>query len=112
VFYRAARAEGLTIRFATAPFVFENELPERATLGYQLYIHYWHGNSAYLSSVESGVSRGRMFLHGVASLVRGGLRPFHRLLTGKAPQWRYGLAMVLHAVGKLVGSLGIRVDHR
>jgi succinoglycan biosynthesis protein ExoM len=112
VFYRAARAEGLTIRFATTPFVYENELPERATFGYQLYIHYWHGNSSYLASVESGASRGRMFLHGGASLVRAVLRPFQRLVTGKSPQWRYGLAMMLHAVGKLVGALGMRVDHR
>lgn len=112
VFFRAARAEGLKIRFATAPFVYENELAERANLRYQLYIHYWHGNSAYLSSVKSGTPRWRMFIHGVASLGRALLRPVQRLARGQTPQWRYGLASVLHAVGKLAGSLGVQVDHR
>ena len=36
--------------------------------GYQLYVYFWHGNSAALSCIESGMSRGRMFVHGAASL--------------------------------------------
>ncbi len=112
VFFRAARAEGLKIRFAAASFVYENEPAERATFGYQLYIHYWHGNSAYLSSVKSGVPRGRMFIHGLASLCRAIFRPVRRLASGQTPQWRFGLASVLHALGKLAGSFGVHVKHR
>ena len=112
VFFRAARAAGLTIRFSEQGFVYENESAERSTLGYQFYVYFWHGNSAALSCIESGMSRPRMFVHGAASLVRALGRPVGRLLRGKSPQLRFGLAQVLHAVGKLLGTFGVRIDHR
>lgn len=112
VFFRSAKAAGLTIHFSEQGFVYENESAERATLGYQLYVYFWHGNSAALSCIESGMSRPRMFVHGVASLVRALGRPIGRLLGGKSPQLRFGLAQVLHAVGKLLGTFGIRIEHR
>jgi succinoglycan biosynthesis protein ExoM len=112
VFFRAAKAAGLSIRFSEQAFIYENESAERATLGYQLYAYFWHGNSAALSCIESGMSRGRMFVHGVASLGRALGRPIGCLLRGKSPQLRFGLAQVLHAVGKLLGTFGIRIEHR
>jgi glycosyltransferase involved in cell wall biosynthesis len=112
VFFRAARAAELNIRFSKEGFVYENEPPERATFGYQLYVHFWHGNSAALGCIESGMKRSRMLIHGGASLVRAVGRPLARLLGGKQPQLRYGLAQVLHATGKLLGSVGVRVEHR
>ena len=112
VFFRAAKAAGLSIRFSEQGFVYENESAERATLGYQLYVYFWHGNSASLSCIESGMSRPRMFVHGAASLVRASGRPFGRMLRGEKPQLRFGLAQVLHAVGKLLGTFGVRIEHR
>lgn len=112
VFFRAARAAGLRIHYAAKAFVYENESPARATLGYQLYIHYWHGNSSYHSSIESGASRARMAVHGIASLVRAVARPLRQVAQGKAPQLRYGLASMMHASGKLIGLAGVRVKHR
>jgi hypothetical protein len=112
VFFRAARAAGLTIRFSKSGFVYENEPPERATFGYQLYVHFWHGNSAALACIESGMKRSRMFVHGGASLARALARPAMRLMHGKSPQLRYGLAQLLHASGKLLGSAGVRIEHR
>jgi succinoglycan biosynthesis protein ExoM len=112
VFFRAAKAAGLSMRFSTKGFVYENELPERATFGYQLYVHLWHGNSAALACIESGMKRGRMLVHGGASLGRAAFRPIARLATGKKPQLRYSLARLLHASGKILGSAGVRIDHR
>ena len=112
VFFRAAKAAGLSISFCEQGFVYENEAAERATLGYQLYVYFWHGNSAALSCIESGMSRTRMFVHGAASLVRALGRPVGRLLRGQTPQLRFGLAQVLHSVGKLLGTFGVRIDHR
>lgn len=112
VFFRAAKAAGLTMRFSKQGFVYENELPERATFGYQLYVHLWHGNSAALSCIESGMKRSRMLAHGAASLGRAAVRPVARLIKGKKPQLRYGLAELLHASGKILGSAGVRIDHR
>ena len=93
VFFRAACAEGLTIRFSQRGFVYENEPPSRATWGYQLYLFFWHGNSSYVSSVGSGVSPFKMFLHGANSFVQALLRPIIRGLRGEKPQLRYSLAL-------------------
>ena len=112
VFFRAAHAAGLRIRFSQDGFVYENEPMERATFGYQLYVHFWHGNSAALACVENGMKRWRVFVHGTASLIRAGVRPVNRLLRGQKPQLRFCLAQILHATGKLLGSAGVRIDHR
>lgn len=112
VFFRAAHAAGLQIRFSAAGFVYENEPLERATYSYQLYVHFWHGNSAALACIESGMKRSRMFVHGGASFIRACLRPISRIVRGEEPQLRFWLAQVLHATGKIVGSTGLRVNHR
>ena len=112
VFFRAAKAAGLSIRYSERAFVYENEPADRATLAYQLYVHFWHGNSAALASIESGAKRTRMVVHGGASLARAVARPGARLLTGKKPQLRFCFAQVLNAVGKLLGSVGVRIEHR
>jgi succinoglycan biosynthesis protein ExoM len=112
VFFRAARAAGLAIRFSEQGFVYENEPADRATFGYQLYIYLWHGNSAALSCIESGMKPSRMFVHGAASLARAVARPVARLLRGEKPQLRFALAEVLHAAGKMLGTVGVRIDHR
>jgi glycosyltransferase involved in cell wall biosynthesis len=112
VFFRAARAAGLTIRFSERGFIYENESAERATFGYQLYVYFWHGNSAALACIESGMHRWRMFIHGGASLARALTRPVMRVVRGEKPQLRFCLAQMLHAAGKLLGSVGVRIDHR
>ena len=112
VFFRAARAAGLSIRYAESAFVYENEAADRATFAYQMYVYFWHGNSAALSSIQSGMSHSRMFIHGAASFARALARPVLRLTQGRPPQLRFALAQTLHSTGKLIGTLGVRVDHR
>lgn len=112
VFYRAARAAGLEIRFVADASVYENEPPARATLGYQLYAYFWHGNSACLTMLEHGTNRWRMLVHAGASLMRATARPLQRLGQGKKPQLRFCLAQTLHALGKFAGLCDIRVSHR
>jgi glycosyltransferase involved in cell wall biosynthesis len=112
VFFRAAKAAGLSVRFSKSGYVYENEPAERATFGYQLYVHLWHGNSAALSCIESRMSRARMLVHGGASLGRAVLRPVARIVRGQKPQLRYALAQVLHGSGKILGSLNVRINHR
>lgn len=112
VFFRTCREAGLKIRFSEKGFVYENEPADRATFGYQLYAYLWHGNSSYVASVMTGVPRWRMFVHGCASLGRALIRPISRLARGQSPQLRYGLALSLHATGKMLGPLGVRLDHK
>ena len=112
VFFRAARAAGLHIRFSKKAFVYENEPADRATFAYQLYVYFWHGNSAALACIESGMKPTRMFIHGAASLARALVRPLARLAKGRSPQLRFALAQVLHAIGKMLGTAGVRIEHR
>jgi succinoglycan biosynthesis protein ExoM len=112
VFYRAARAAGLRIRYSQRACVYENEPPSRANLAYQLRLFFWHGNSSYVASVRSGVRPTRMLLHGASSFARALLRPIIRVSRGQRPQLRYCLASVLHAAGNIIGPLGVRVGHR
>ena len=111
VFFRTARAKGLRIHFAKNAIMFENEPPSRTTLSYQLRRFFWHGNSSYVSSVATGVHPARMLLHGIASLLRALGRPLKRLVKGTSPQFRYSLASVLEAIGKIIGYFGVRVRH-
>ena len=112
VFYRAAHGAGLRIHYSERACVYENEPLSRANLAYQLRLFLWHGNSTYVACVRSGVPVSRMLLHGATSLARALLRPIVRVSRGQRPQLRYCLAAVLHAVGNMLGPLGIRVDHR
>jgi succinoglycan biosynthesis protein ExoM len=112
VFYRGAHAAGLRIHYSDRAVVYENQPPARATLTYQLRCFFWHGNSSYVTSVRSGVHPFRLFLHGANSLRQALLRPIGRACRGYRPQLRYCLASVLHALGKIIGPLGIRVRHR
>jgi len=112
VFFRAARAAGLRIHYSQRACVYENEPPSRANLPYQLRVFFWHGNSTYIACVRSGIPPGRMVLHGIASLGRALLRPMVRLSKGQRPQLRYCAASMLHAIGNLLGPLGVKVDHR
>jgi glycosyltransferase involved in cell wall biosynthesis len=112
VFFRAARAAGLRIRYSSKGYVYENEQPSRATFGYQLYAYLWQGNSSYHTCVQSGRPAWRMFVHGCASLARALLRPVARIVRGQPPQWRYCLALAFEGIGKLLGPLGVHMDHR
>lgn len=112
VFYRAAKAEGLRIHFSRAGFVYENEPATRANLRYQLRLFFWHGNSTYVTSVTTGTPPARAFLQGLASLARALARPWVRVFSGRTPQLRFCLASSLHAVGRIIGPLGIRIDHK
>ena len=112
VFYRSAHAAGLKIHYSKRAFVYENEPPSRATFAYQLRLFLWHGNSSYVTSIRTGVRPYRMFLHGANSMGKALLRPLLRIARGQRPQLRYCLASILHAFGKMIGPLGVRLDHR
>jgi hypothetical protein len=112
VFYRTAHEAGLKIRYSRRAIVYSNEPQSRATLAYQLRLFLWHGNSSYVTSVSTGVRPSRMFLHGANSMRKALVRPLSRLARGQRPQLRYCLASSLHALGKMVGPFGVRLDHR
>jgi succinoglycan biosynthesis protein ExoM len=111
VFYRAAHTCGLRIYYSQRASVYENEPPTRATFAFQLRWYFWHGNSSYVASIRSGVPPHRLFLHGVNSLRLALLRPLVRVGRGQSPQLRYCIAEVLHAIGKMIGPLGIEIRH-
>jgi len=112
VFYRAAHAAGLRICYSQRASVFENEPKARATLAYQLRAHYWHGNSSYVASVHSGATPLHCFLYGLKSFILAFARPIIRVCRGQRLQLRYWLASMMHAIGMIMGPIGIRAEHR
>lgn len=112
VFYRAAKAAGLRIHFARYAIVYEKLPPERTTLGYQLRKFFWHGNSSYVTMVDSGVRPARVFVHAINNMRRALARPVARGLSGHPPHLRYCLASTLHSLGMMLGVVGLRVRHR
>ena len=112
VFFRAAHAAGLRICFSKRAVVHEDEPASRANLAYQLRLFLWHGNSSYVTSTHNGVTPAKMFLHGAKSMVLALGHPIGRMARGRPPQLRYALALTLHAAGKLIGPLGVRIDHK
>jgi succinoglycan biosynthesis protein ExoM len=112
VFYKRNVAAGMHIHYARAAVVHEVVGSDRATLRYQLRHQYWLGNSEYVTNTESGhAGRVRMLLRGCRRLVGALARPFARVARRQRPQWRWTLAVVLRALGIIVGAAGVRVDH-
>lgn len=111
VFFAAARASGLRIRFSRGAIVFENEPADRLTFRYQLRRYFWHGNSSYVTLRRNGVGPMRMIVHGGQSFLRGLTYSASRVVRGKPPHFRFGLALLADATGKLLGSLGYRANH-
>jgi hypothetical protein len=111
VFYSAARAAGLRIHYSQRAIVYENEPPSRTTLSYWLRAFFWFGNTSCVTSVRTGTRPFCLLLRGANSLRKALTRPIVRLFRGERPQMRYTLASILYAIGMMIGSLGIRVNH-
>jgi succinoglycan biosynthesis protein ExoM len=112
VFYKRNVAAGMRIHYARDAVVYEVVGGDRATLRYQLRHQYWLGNSEYVTNTESGhAGRVRMVLRGGRRLAAALPRPLVRVARRQPSQWRWSLAVVLRALGMIVGAAGIRVDH-
>lgn len=112
VFYRAASNAGLRIRFARAGAIWGNESADRATFAHQIRYRFWLGNTEFITNSYFGdTSRAKLFLRGIKRLFGALGRPISRLLCGKKPQFRYGVASVAWAIGLISGSLGLKNYH-
>jgi succinoglycan biosynthesis protein ExoM len=104
---------GVDRRFAAKALVHEQVPEARATLGYQLRRRFWYGNTEAVTSIASGnASRARMVAGGLKKSALGAVHPVRRLVAGGSAQWRFGLSEVLRGVGRVLGALGYKVDHR
>jgi hypothetical protein len=112
VFFRTAHAAGLRIHHSSRALVFENEPPARVTLGYQLRLFFWHGNSSYITCARRGDRPIRIFAHGGKRVLGALKRPVVRLARGEPPQLRYSLASALWGLGAMSGFVGLRVAHK
>jgi succinoglycan biosynthesis protein ExoM len=112
VFFHEIARSGHTIRFARNALMYENEDEDRLTLRYQLRRFFWYGNTSVQTSLQKGVKRGKLTLHGFATIARAAAEPFSRIAGGQKPQMLYALARVCEGAGKLAGVVGIRVNHK
>lgn len=112
VFFRSAVKDGLSIVFAPDAAVRGHEPVERCTLRYQLRLHYWIGNSEWVTNRYLGqANRPWWVLRACKAYVLAAARPARQVVCGRPPQFRYALAAGARATGMLVGALGHRVDH-
>lgn len=113
MFFHDLHAAGVRHHFAAGARVDEMVPASRATLGYQLRRRYWYGNTEAVTTIGSGSSsRARVAASGVKTAVLGAARPLRRRLSGESAQWRFALSEVLRGVGRVLGAVGIKVDHR
>lgn len=111
VFFKLARAKGMKICFSHAAIVYENQPADRLTFQYQLRRYFWHGNSSYVTQSRTGLSYGRLLVHASMSLLRGASYSPARLMKGKPPHFRLGLALVAEGAGKMAGAFGAKIKH-
>lgn len=113
MFLHQAQALGSRMVHAAAAVVRERLPTERTGLAYHLRRRWWYGNTEAVTSIASGrASRPRMAARGAKLAILGGIRPLRRALRGERPQLRYGLSEVLRGAGCILGSVGIKLDHR
>ncbi len=104
---------GIDRRFASHAIVREELTAARATLRYQLRRRFWFGNTESVTSIENGrASRVRMFVSGARQCLRAVLGPFTRLARGGSPWWRFAASELLRGIGRMLGAVGIVIDHR
>lgn len=110
VFFFDLHENDITHVFASKAVVREQVPVERSTLRYQLRRAYWYGNTQAVTTQYAGTSsRPRLFV--------GGLKRALVALRWFVPSngrwaWRYGTAELLGGVGRSLGAVGVRLDHR
>jgi hypothetical protein len=96
MWFRAAVTAGATMRYAADAVVREIIPPSRTKLRYLLRRALWYGNTEVVTGMAVGAqSRRRMVLSGVKCVAGGALRPWRRLATRRAPQWRFAATELL-----------------
>lgn len=113
LFFNQMANAGARHRFAAGAVVREQVPPARATLRYQLGRRFWYGNTEAITTIATGrASRVRVVAGGTKLMVRGVGSPLCRAAARRSPQWRWYLSEVLRGVGRVLGSVGIKVPHR
>lgn len=113
MFFHDLHASGVAHHFAAQARVDEMVPESRATLRYQLRRRYWYGNTEAVTTIGSGSSsRARVAASGVKTALLGAARPLRRRVGGESAQWRFAVSEVLRGVGRVLGAVGIKVDHR
>ena len=113
MFIHQARSRGMRMVYAANALVRERLPAERTGLRYQLRRRWWYGNTEAVTSIASGqASRLKMVLSGAKLALLGLIRPARRAARGHSPQVRFAVSEVLRGGGRVLGALGIKLDHR
>ncbi len=104
---------GVDRRWASRAIVNELVPDDRATLRYQLRRRFWYGNTESVTSITTGAaSRVRMLVSGVRKCCDAVFGPITRVARGRRPWWRFAASELLRGIGRVLGALGVVVDHR
>lgn len=113
MFLHQARGHGMTMVYAAHALVRERLPPERTGLRYQLRRRWWYGNTEAVTSIASGrASSARMAVSGMKTAALGLTRPVARVIRRESPQIRFAASEVLRGAGRILGAIGVELDHR
>ncbi|AHB49931.1 hypothetical protein W911_04400 [Hyphomicrobium nitrativorans NL23] len=113
MFMIQARKLGFRNRRASRAVVYEQVPAQRLTLKYQLRRRFWYGNTESLTTVASGgATRLRALLRGGRMIAAASTLVPMRLARGQPPEAHSAAAVFLQGLGRMLGALGISVNHR
>ncbi|MBX3314115.1 MAG: glycosyltransferase family 2 protein [Actinobacteria bacterium] len=109
VFFYDLHDRGVTHVFASRPLVREVVPVDRTTYRYQLRRAYWYGNTEAVTSLYRGnASRLRLAAGGA----KRSLVAVRWLVPARGRWWwRYGIAQLASGFGRVLGTVGVRLDH-
>lgn len=113
MFLIQARQLGFKNRRAARALIHEKVPANRLTLNYQLRRRLWYGNTKSLTTVASAsATRGRALLRGVWMIARSLPLVPMRLARRQPVEFHSAAALLLQGVGRVLGAVGISVNHR
>lgn len=112
LFFLRANAAGLTHVHAAAAVVEETGPLERITEWYQFRRALWYGNTEARTVLAAGrQGRARLAASSAKRILSGPMRALSRAVRGEPPQWRWSTAIALTGVGRLLGTMDVRLLH-
>lgn len=113
MFLIQTRRLGFRNRRAARALVYEKVPAHRLTFNYQLRRRLWYGNAESLTTVASArVTRWRALLRGGWMIARSMLLMPMRLARRQPVEFHSAAAEFLQGVGRVLGAVGISVNHR
>ncbi|MGD9703659.1 MAG: glycosyltransferase family 2 protein [Acidimicrobiia bacterium] len=111
VFFGAASAAGMNLRYSRDGLILEILEPSRLNLRWILRGEFWMGNSEAVSDLANGIAgHPRLVARGVKAILTSFVE-LARKLVARQSRWRLFLGHIARGFGLIAGGFGIQVRH-